>query len=271
MTPVERLALPRVMSPKQADRLNGTKAPALEWTVNRPTHIHDATTGELMLAFQPAPDVAVLRRHILRTPMTTTYRSASGTSNISRTFGMAPRKPTQWREACAPTSLSRDEPEVSAYLAHYAEVLAQEMNGLVPQQVQADQRTIQQVLPEWRLTPEALWTSGVINKSSQLPYHRDKFNFDAWSAMVCLRRGMRGGHLHLPEYGVVLSCRDGYAAYWSGYRLLHGVTPMEKAVDDGYRFTVVYYALRGMKDCHSFALEQQKARERRTERERVDG
>lgn len=261
------LHLKRLLSPKQADLLNAKKAIEMPYTINEPTHVFDASNGDLILAFQPAPDVHTLRKHILSTTMTTTYRSSSGMSNVSRTFGMAPRKPTQWREGCAPTSMSRDHPEASAYLAYYAELLAEEMNAFVPKQVQADEQTIQQVLPEWRLTEQALWTSGVINKSSQLAYHRDKFNFDAWSAMVCLRRGTRGGYLHLPEYGMVLSCRDGYAAYWSGYRLLHGVTPIQTIQPDGYRFTVVYYALRGMKDCHTHAVEQEYAREKRTGRE----
>lgn len=262
--------LRRVMSPKQADELAGAFAPDLDATVTQPTDVVDEDTGELVFAYRKAPLVQELRAMILDTPMTTTYRASSGMSNISRTFGMAPRKPTQWREACAPTSLARERPEVTAFLSSYAEVLAGELAGIVPAQVQADERTIQQVLPEWRLTETALWTSGVINKTSQLPYHRDGFNFDAWSAMACLRRGTRGGFLHLPEYDFTVSCRDGYVAYWNGYRLLHGVTPITKVAQDGYRYTVVYYALRGMKDCHTFAVEQVEARERRTGREHVD-
>jgi hypothetical protein len=112
------------------------------------------------------------------------------------------------------------------------------------------------------------WTSGVVNQNSQLPYHRDGFNFPTWSAMPVIRRGVDGGHLHLPEYDLTVACRDGWAVFFCGQQLLHGVTPMRLTKPDGYRFSVVYYALRGMKDCHTYAEETRAAQNRRAQRER---
>jgi hypothetical protein len=123
------------------------------------------------------------------------------------------------------------------------------------------------VLPDWRLTEASLWTSGVINKESSLPYHRDGNNFDAWSVMPVVRRGVRGGHLHLPEFDMVVPCRDGYSVMFYGKRIVHGVTPMAKTMPDAYRVSVVYYALRGLKNCHTYAEETAYAARRRTERE----
>ena len=48
---------------------------------------------------------------------------------------------------------------------------------------------------------------------------------------------------------------------------MHGVTPMTPSAKDSYRYSIVYYALRGMKDCFTFAVETAKARESRTNRE----
>jgi hypothetical protein len=42
---------------------------------------------------------------------------------------------------------------------------------------------------------------------------------------------------------------------------------MVKTIPDAYRVSVVYYALRGLKDCHTFAEETARAAVRRTERE----
>src|SRR3546814_4509638 len=42
---------------------------------------------------------------------------------------------------------------------------------------------------------------------------------------------------------------------------------MKKTSPDGYRISVVYYALQGLKDCHTFAEETAYARRRRAERE----
>src|SRR3982751_17283 len=119
---------------------------------------------------------------------------------------------------------------------------------------------------DWKLG-ESEWTSGVINASARLPYHRDAMNFPVWSAMPVLRRHMDGGHLHVPEYDLVLPCRDGWGVFFPGYDLVHGVTPMSPTRPDGYRYSLVYYALRGMQDCFTYAVEREHARTRRTERE----
>ena len=42
---------------------------------------------------------------------------------------------------------------------------------------------------------------------------------------------------------------------------------MTPSAKDAYRYSVVYYALRGMKDCFTFAVETSKARASRTNRE----
>jgi hypothetical protein len=129
-------------------------------------------------------------------------------------------------------------------------------------------RAVEEVLPEWRLAPGSLWTSGVINYVSQLPYHRDGNNFDAWSVMPVLRYGVRGGYLHIPEYGIVAPCRNGQVVAFYGKRVVHGVTPMRRLRPDGYRISCVYYALRGLRNCAEYAVEVGRARRRRTERER---
>jgi hypothetical protein len=117
------------------------------------------------------------------------------------------------------------------------------------------------------MTEQTLWTSGVINQASALPYHRDRANFDSWSAMPVVRRGMEGGDLHMPEYGITVNCRDGWALWFNGYAHVHGVTPMKLRAKDGYRYSIVFYAKRGMKDCHTYAVEVGEARQKRMERE----
>lgn len=266
---IEQVAhIRRSLNERQCQAIDATTVPDLPPSPLRlGTLLLDAVTDQPVLAYLKAPDMPTLRQVLRQTPMTTTYRSKSGMSNVSRTFGMAPRKPLQWREGCAPTSLARDEPVISAYLADYASRLGAMLGSFNPVQEQADAATIQQVLPEWRLSDEALWTSGVINKTSALPYHWDRFNFNAWSAMVWAVRGVSGGHLHIPEYDLVVPCQDGAALFWNGNQILHGVTPITLRQKDGYRYSVVYYALRGMKDCFSYAKELEHAQHKRTQRE----
>jgi uncharacterized protein YodC (DUF2158 family) len=78
---------------------------------------------------------------------------------------------------------------------------------------------------------------------------------------------MDGGYLHVPEYGIVFRVDDGDVTWFCGRDLVHGVTPMTTRKKGGYRYTVVYYALAGMKDCRTYAEETAAGAQRRTERE----
>lgn len=267
---VARLRLPRVRSAEEATALVGTKVPPLSPTFRDAALILDEDTGEPIMGHLPMPNLDRFRQVIQGIhwgSSTNNYRANSGNRNKSWTFGYRPRKPMMRNEGCVLASFGRDNPQTQAFLAQYADVLAAQLGEVFPEVEVMGRDVIQQVLPDWRLTDDALWTSGVINKESSLPYHRDGNNFDAWSVMPVVRRGVRGGHLHLPEYDMVVPCRDGYSVMFFGKRLVHGVTPMTKVTPDGYRVSVVYYALRGLKDCHTYAEETAYAARRRSQRE----
>lgn len=273
LSDLPRDTLARQMSAEDATELVGTRVPDLP-----PTRAlrdgglwYDADTGEPVLGIYPCEELPTLRRAVLmaRDTMTTegVIRAGSGSKNTSVTFGYRPRKPMMSQEGCVLTAFNRDYPDVAAFLSHYSEVLAAQLAATFPDVERAAHEAVSAVLPDWRLSASSAWTSGVINKESALPYHRDGNNFEAWSVMPVLRRSVAGGHLHIPEYGVTVPCRDGYSVAFFGRRLVHGVTPMHRTAPDGYRVSVVFYALRGLKDCHSFAEETAYARTRRTQRE----
>lgn len=261
--------LPRVLTAEQATELVGHKVPEREPDLRHATVAADADTGQPVFAYLPLGDVAALRRAVLRMPFTGETLRADGTSNVSRTFGYRPRRPHLGREGCGHTRLWAEAPDEHSVVLAWAEHLQTMLAEVFPEQHRADRATIagSGVLPEWRLG-ETTWTSGVINKSSALPYHRDAFNFRVWTAMPVLRRHMRGGYLHIPEYDVTVESRDGWAVFFPGWELVHGVTPMRPIKPGGYRYSVVYYALRGMKSCFEHAVETEYALRARTERER---
>jgi hypothetical protein len=266
VTDVPRVPLQRVCTPEQATELVGSRVPEKEPTVRGPVLYTDAETGEALLGHLPMPDLDTFRaviRAIEWGGSNDNYRAASGNRNKSWTFGYRPRKPMMRNEGCVLTAFGRDHPDLHAYLARYADVLAGQLAASFPEIEVMGRAEVAKVLPDWRLTKDSLWTSGVINKESPLPYHRDGNNFEAWSVMP----GVRGGHLHIPEYNLVIPCRDGYSVAFYGKRLVHGVTPMRKLDGEAYRVSVVYYALRGLKDCHTFAEETALAAVKRTERE----
>lgn len=263
-------AVDRTRTPDEASELVGDFVEDDETArvLDRPGIYFDSETGDPVCAYDAYPgDVARLRRAAVGIHWDRTYRGSTGIKNVSRTFGMAPRKPMLQRESCRPASLFHEQPEIHAELETSATLLAKWVSTNLPEIAAEDRKTVEPVLPEWRIGEESIWTSGVVNLSSQLPYHRDGANFSSWSAMPILRRGTRGGRLHLPEYDASIACRDGMVAYFPGWRLVHGVTPIRKVADDGYRITIVYYSLQGMKDCHTFAVETARGRRIRAERE----
>jgi hypothetical protein len=231
----------------------------------------DEETNEPFLVYMPMPEdmVPELRQAVRSVKYSSSgvTRQQLGIENHSRTFGMAPRKPFQTREACRPTSLSYEQPNEHDVLVRTADRLSQIMRQIAPDVYEKDVQETAEVDKEWRISEDSLWTSGVINKTSTLPYHYDGNNFNMWSAMPVVRRGIRGGALSMPEYGVTVECRDGWVLFFPGYRYLHGVTPIVHTAKDAYRYSVVYYCLRGMKDCFTYAVEQAEARKKRTARE----
>lgn len=257
----------RVATPEEASATIGDFVPDREPSFRGPALVYDADTKQLVAAHLPVSNTRELRAALGTIGYSKMNRSNNYGSR-STTFGYAPRRPVLGREGCAASAIQRDNAYVQGLLGGLADQCARAMRDFAPDLVQKDEETLAPILPEWRMGEEKLWSSGVINNTAQLPYHRDNFNFPAWSAMPVLRRGVSGGYLHLPEYDLVIPCQDQYAAYFKGQELVHGVTPIRKRQEDGYRYSIVYYALRGMKDCYTHAVETAYAQRRRSERER---
>lgn len=267
----------RVLSPEEATALVGEKITEppnrepLPSPKGEPVRIIDEDAGEIIgLLTQLDPDTTrALRASVLGLRMSGVARKGMPVANNARTFGYAPRRPIVRQEACRPSTTATEHPSEHQTLVDLGGALSEQFRTLLPDRADADDQVLAQVLDEWKLEPDALWTSGVVNRTAQLPYHRDGANFHTWSAMPTLRLGVDGGNLYVPEYDLLFPCRDGEVSWFCGRDLVHGVTPMEVRRKGGYRYSIVYYALAGMKDCRTFAEETTRAVSRRTERERA--
>lgn len=259
----------RVMTPAEATAMIGDDVPQAAPNIANATVARDGDTGEPVFAYLPLGDVSGLRRAVLGFAYGTTTGQirSDGTRVRSRTFGYGPRRPVYRREGCSPTTMAGEAPAAHAVITGYSDRLAELLDDIDPDLRARGEEAVSEVLPDWRLGESKLWTSGVINQTAVLPWHRDAFNFPAWSAMPVLRRHVDGGHLRIAEYDATIACRDGWGVFFAGYTLVHGVTPMRLRRRDGYRFSLVYYALKGMKNCFEAAEETAYARRRRTERE----
>ena len=236
-----------------------------------PTHVGEFTMTDrgkpVIIVSKCPPDLlARLRWAALEYKMTTTLR-ATGTRNRSAVFGFASRNAVLRREGCRECGGSIDSPGPHSVLTDAAHVFSEMLQEFYPERSASDRLIVDsQVLPEWHMAGSQ-WTSGVLNETSQLPYHYDANNLPTWNAMVVIRRGTRGGHFSVPEYGVVLDCQDGDVVFMPAYKTLHGVTPIRKVDDDGYRYTAVYYSVARMRECLHPDEEMAQARFARSERE----
>lgn len=264
----------RIMTDKEASALIGERVIQSQpnvpkATVDNPVYILDEDTREIVgiLTKLPKDRIKALRKAVQTFEMGTVARMGKSMEGGGRTFGWSPKRVLNRRESCRSTSAAGEYPAEHAVLAELSGWLGEQFRELYPERAAADDTVLRSVRSDWLMDEKSLWTSGVINRSATLPYHKDGMNFHTWSAMPSLRYGMDGGHLHVPEYGITFPVNDGDVSWFCGRDLVHGVTPMLTRKRDGYRYSIVYYAMAGMKDCRTFAEETAAGAERRTARE----
>lgn len=204
---------------------------------------------------------------VLRHVRYSTAGRTAGLKSTSRIFGFQPRLVARGREGCRAAAMASDHPAEHAYLCNTAQSITDMMAGLVAPVVDAQRAALSVVNPDW-LMPGGLFTSGIINSSTQLPLHYDAGNVTGtWSAMLTLRRGISGGDLELPEYGVTVPLAHRSLLLFPGADVLHGVTPFRAVRSGACRFTVVYYTQDQLRHCLCAEAELAQGQLRRTERE----
>lgn len=249
--------------------------PAGARIVDDDTTIVDETTGELIAFVTPIADnfgvgALVDRLAKIKWSNANEFR-LSGFNNAHRTFGYSAPVPLRRRWGCAPCGFNREEPEVAQQTARVASELWRLFELHAPERAKTHDDLVRQAIhPDW-LWGQAPWTSGIVNRTASLPYHRDAGNLkDAWSGQLVLRRRATGGYLHLPECDLYLRCANRSALVFAGQANWHGVTPITATDPRSYRYSMVFYAKAGCRDCGPAADEPHRAALARTAREESD-
>lgn len=174
----------------------------------------------------------------------------SGIAVTNSTFGYAQPVPLRRRWACTRCRIHTDFPECAAAIDRFVHTAERKFRQMAPDVYRETAEAVLALVPEaWRIkgTP---WTSGVINNTAALPYHKDSGNIPgSWSAMIACRSGIGGGLLHLADYDAYLAVPHGSISIFDGQSVLHGVTPFHVTSHDAWRYTLVAYAKSGMKTC----------------------
>lgn len=193
----------------------------------------------------------------------------AGMVSTSATFGYMPRR-ALLQDFCHSSNLQTKSPQAAYILEETAGKLAEIYQQHFPSVYAAHKEVAEvNILPEWRMGEgNSIFSSGIVNKDNQLPYHKDAGNFPGvYSNMVGLKHGIQGGHLICPEFGLKFEISDGSLLIFNGQEILHGVSPIKKMSADAYRYTVVYYTMQQMWKCLPMPEEIKRIRRVKTSRE----
>jgi hypothetical protein len=195
-------------------------------------------------------------------------KRTNGLKSNSKIFGYMPRRAIQ-KDTWATADMANQFPKQHHVIANFATHLEKYYREYFPTILDKHYQEVQQkVRDEWTI-PGTPFTSGIVNKDNQLNYHHDAGNFrGVLSNMICFKKGVKGGHLSIPEYDIRFEIGDNSLVIFDGQRILHGVTPFEKRSEKSYRITAVYYSLEQMWKCEDVDTEVYRVQEKKTEREK---
>lgn len=122
----------------------------------------------------------------------------------------------------------------------YAEQI---LKDIMPEQYEEQKKLIEENVPEkYRLTD--LFSSSISNYNVAAAYHQDRGNLKGCINFIFSKKEhARGGHLHVPDYDAVIDNRDNSMLVYPAWRNMHGVTPIIPLSENGYRNSLVFYAI----------------------------
>ena len=94
-----------------------------------------------------------------------------------------------------------------------------------------------------------LFTSSISNFNISASYHKDTGNIiDSVNVILTKRNNSLGGCLNVPDFNVTFEQLDNSMLVYPAWKNIHGVTPIKKTADNGYRNTLIFYPLKAFKN-----------------------
>ena len=241
--------------------------------VKPPCRIIDKATGKtiaIALAGQPTKSLLnkITKLKMPGNPMGGGKRLAGYSQGSAMVFGYSPKRPIQTGcQVCRSCAIHRDNPEAGAALTDLSTTAWELLGKHAPEKRDHLLEQSSEIKECWKMNKTG-FTSGIINKNTPLRYHYDAGNYDdSWSAMLWASYGTSGGALALPAYNVKIELENGAWLFFCGQSVLHGVTPITLLSKKSYRYSIVFYCNKEMRNCGSMEEELVNAKKRRTESE----
>jgi hypothetical protein len=117
---------------------------------------------------------------------------------------------------------------------------------LTPEIYKTQLELFKDVDKKWRFGN--MFTSSISNFNIAAAYHRDTGNIvGAVNVILTKRNNSSGGSLNVPDYNVTFEQADNSMLVYPAWKNIHGVTPIIKTSDDGYRNSLIFYPLKAFK------------------------
>lgn len=208
-------------------------------------------------------------RHLAFDSKFTKSARSNGIPTQSAIFGALPRV-TYRNDFCRFTVNTRTQKKLLADVLRFSDVISGLYKKYLPEQYQHNIDIITQNVVDDYVIKGTPFTTVNFNVNHAIKYHTDTGNFKGvYSNVVIMKNNIIGGYLVVPEYRIAFEQTDGALILFDGQKILHGVTPILRTKNNGYRCSCVFYSLASMKNCYPYKEEMQRAKTTRTKVESV--
>jgi hypothetical protein len=167
-----------------------------------------------------------------------------GTAQYSTILGSVPPNAVMRRNSRNRSSVhlkAEAKPFVKAMLMA-AERLDSLMAQYLPDLHDQHSNAVSEINSKWRFG--SLFTSSISNFNIAAPFHRDNANVKkTLNAIYTVRQNSHGGCLYVPDYDACFEMPSHSLLFYPAWRNTHAVTPIMPTHDNGYRNSLVWYAL----------------------------
>jgi hypothetical protein len=171
-----------------------------------------------------------------------------GTSQMSAILGSTPARPQMGRPYPNISILHRDKKAQTFIKSMWASCLEAEqiIKDLTPHLYKKQTELFEDVKKKWRFGN--MYTSSISNFNIAAPFHRDTGNIVGTVNIILTKRNnSKGGCLNVPDYNATFEQADNSMLVYPAWKNIHGVTPIQPTSPDGYRNSLIFYALKAFK------------------------
>ena len=169
-------------------------------------------------------------------------------TQFSTILGSVAPKPHMRRPYPTISSVHREKKANTFIKAMWASSVEAEniIKQLTPHIHKSQLELFKDVNKKWRFGN--MFTSSISNFNIAAAYHRDTGNIvGAVNVILTKRNNSNGGSLNVPDYNVTFEQADNSMLVYPAWKNIHGVTPIIKTAEDGYRNSLIFYPLKAFK------------------------